>query len=442
MKFRSLKTRILVWFGLVTAILIILFSIGFYYFFNQSVNTSIQSKLYKEALFIENHIESNIAIEKILNDKSLSHLHIAILKDNKIINKTKGFKLQNVDKYTKQYSIFSAIDYNEEFLSAILTLKFKKPFNGTIILIEDDVDHKIENLAYTMIILNPILLFLLLFLASKLIDKILIPIKEITSTAKKINIDALSSKIEQPKYNDELKELVDTFNNMTIRLQSAFEQMERFNSDVSHEFKTPLTVIKGEVHLALRKLRKPEEYQQSLKTISYEANSMQEMVDNLQLLVQYSKENIKQTFSVIDIDTILITVLEKYNAILKEKNIKINLDKFEAIQYNANTQLLTIIFSNIIDNAIKYTSNNKNINISLFKDNKIYFIVEDEGVGVAQDKLSKITDRFYRVDESRNKTIKGFGLGLSIVKNSVELHNGALQIKSTKDIGTVVKIIF
>ena len=441
MKFRSLKTRILIWFALITSILLILFSLGFYYFFNQSINVSIQSKLYKETLFIQKQIETNISMNKILNNISLSHLHIAILKDGKIINKTNKFKLKNINKYTKEHTSFFTID-NGEFVRAILSLKFKTPFNGTIIVIEDDIDDKVENLVDTMLFLNPILLLLMIFFASKLIDKILIPIKEITATAKKIDINKLSNNIEQPKYNDELKELIDSFNSMIERLQNGFEQIERFNSDISHELKTPLTVIKGEAKLALRKLREPQEYQKSLETIVYEANNMQDMIDDLLILVQYSKENIKQSFTLVDMDTILLMVLEKYSAILKEKNIKVHLDKFEAISYSANSQLIAIIFSNIIDNAIKYTPKNKNIYISLFKNKDIYFIVKDEGIGIPQDKLSKITNRFYRVDESRNKEIKGFGLGLSIVQNSVMLHDSKLDISSQIDEGTTVKLTF
>jgi len=440
LKFRSLKTRILIWSGLIISILLILFSIGFYYSFNQSINISIQSKLYKKALFIENKIESNIPIKQILSNQSLSHLDIAILKNGKIINQTTKFQLQNIDFYIKGDTSFSLIE-GKEYMSAIFILNFKKPFNGTIILIENGVDDKIENLLNTMLLLNPILLFLIMFFISKLIDKILIPIKEIATTTKKINIDKLTNQIEQPKYDDELKELIDSFNDMIIRLQNGFEQAYRFNSDVTHELKTPLTVIKGEVGLALRKLREPIEYQKSLETISYEANSMQEMIDDMLLLVQYSKENIKQSFSLVDIDTVLLMVLEKYNQALKEKNIKVHLNRFEPIGCSANSQLITAIFSNLLDNAIKYTPENKNIYISLFKNDKIYFIIQDEGIGIPDDKIDKITNRFYRVDESRNKAIKGFGLGLSIVKNSIELHNGILKIDSKKDKGTIVKVI-
>ena len=137
----------------------------------------------------------------------------------------------------------------------------------------------------------------------------------------------------------------------------------------------------------------------------------------------------------------MLDTISKYNFQLKEKNIKLNLKKFESITLDANSLLITTIFSNLIDNAIKYTPNDKNIYISLYKKDKIYFIIKDEGIGISRKQLSKVVDRFYRVDESRNKKIKGFGLGLSIVKNCVELHDATIEIDSQKNIGTTVKII-
>jgi len=442
LQFNSLKIRVLLWFGSTISILLILFSVGFYYFYSQSVNTSIESKLYKKALYIKEQLKSNSDIKKILSSNSLSHIDITIFKKNKIIYQRRKIKPYNLYKYIKQDNSFYTID-NGETIKAIYKLKFKKPFSGTIILIKDNIDDKVENVVDTLLVLIPVLLILMLFFASKLIDKILIPIKNITKTAQKININRLTSKIEQPKDNDEIKELIDAFNSMITRLQEGFEQIERFNNDVSHELKTPLTVIIGEANLALRKLREPQEYQQSLKTIANEAKNMQKMINDLLILMHYTKENIEQTFTPIDLDTILIMVLEKYNTMAKEKNIKIHLDKLEAISYTGNSQLISIIFSNLIDNAIKYTPNGKNIYISLYKKDKhIHFIIKDEGIGIPKEKIDKITDRFYRVDESRNRAIKGFGLGLSIVQNSVVLHNAKMDISSQVDIGTTIKITF
>lgn len=444
MKYKSLKTRVLIWFGSIISIIFILFSIGFYYFYNQSILTSIQSKLHKEALFIQENLQNNIPITQIASNHSLINSQIFILKDDNVIYKKSYLKFEYIKKYITKNNMFSSV-HKKEHLTALFTLKFNKPYNGTIFLIQDDIDDKVENIVDTMLVLNPILLFLILFFANRLIDKILIPIKKIAKTSKNININKLTTTINQQnyKYDDEISELINSFNDMTQRLQNEFQKVEQFNSDVSHELKTPLTVIKGEISVTLRKVREPKEYQQSLHTIANQANNMQELVDNLLLLIQYSKENIKDSFTLLDMDSLLLMTLEKYNTNIKEKNITLHLDAIEPIEYMGNTQLISIIFSNIIDNAIKYSANDTNIHISLFKESdNIIFRVQDEGIGIAKESLDKITNRFYRVDESRNKEIKGFGLGLSIVQNIVKLHNADIKIDSEKSIGTTVIIQF
>jgi len=141
------------------------------------------------------------------------------------------------------------------------------------------------------------------------------------------------------------------------------------------------------------------------------------------------------------LDEILLSSIEKFTLYLKEKNIKINIKKLENIEYFGNQNLLSHLFSNLIDNAIKYSNQNSTITIKLYKKNKVYFYIKDEGIGIPKDKIKYITKQFFRVEESRNKSIKGFGLGLSIVENAVFLHNGKLLISSTPNKGTKVLVI-
>jgi len=228
-----------------------------------------------------------------------------------------------------------------------------------------------------------------------------------------------------------------------LRLQSGFEQIDRFNSDVSHELKTPLTIIQGELELSLKKDRDTEYHKKSIKIALNQTYEIKYLIDNLLIPTKYDKQNIQDTFEECYLDTIFMNIYDRYEKKLLNKNITLHIDKLESIKIKANPILINLIFTNIIDNAIKYTPKNKNIYISLYKQkNKIYFIVKDEGIGILQDKLIKITNRFYRVDESRNKSIKGFGLGLSIVKNSIYLHNGTLKINSKPNQGTTVTVTF
>jgi len=437
LKTNSLKTRVLIWFGSVVTIILLLFSISFRYFMNQSINNNIKAHLHNDAVEILTDFKQNATPPP---DYELYGEEMAILKNKKLLYNSTTLNLQNIYKLIENQTNFQVYENDDDdTVSAIYVLKEK---NFTIIVYKKNIDNKIENFEDTLLFLDPILLLLLLFVASKLIDKILFPIKKITETAKDISVNNFSSTIELPKKDDEIKELVTSFNTMIIRLKEGVENLDRFNNDVSHELKTPLTVIQGEIEITLRKLREPQEYQKSMQVIYYEAKQMQSIVENLLLLTKYSQQNIQQSFEECQLDSMLLEVLDKFSKQIEEKQLNIELKKLESVLSRVNKTLFYSIFSNLIDNAIKYTPKGKNIYISLYtKDEHVYFEIQDEGIGIDKSQISKITDRFYRVDESRNKDIKGFGLGLSIVKNSVELHSGKFSIHSKVDKGTKVLFI-
>jgi signal transduction histidine kinase len=430
LKFKSLKTKVLFLFSALSFIVLLIFSVSFYYFFEKSFVLSIENKLYNEAV----HIKENLNTQPLI---SIKHkFPFAIVKNDKIVFKTKEFDFKNINNLKFSFNIID----NNEFSSAIYLMYIKKSSNTKIIILEKEIDERLEDILYAMLILEPILLLMLIYIANKMLDKVLVPVKSISNIAKNISVNNFNEKITLHNSEDEIKELAQTFNDMIDRLRDGVEKIERFNSDVSHELKTPLTVINGQIELALNKERDIEYYKKSIKNIQNESNKIQNIVEELLLLSKYSKENLKKDFLMCDFNALLLETLEKYTFKAKDKNIEIEIERFDKVISKANAMLIATIFSNLIDNAIKYTLKDKNIYISLYKDERIHFIIKDEGIGIPQDKLPFITDRFYRVDESRNKKIKGFGLGLSIVKNSVELHGGVLHVDSTEGVGTTLHV--
>jgi signal transduction histidine kinase len=435
LKFKSLKTRILFWFGSITFLILLIFSVIFYYLFEKNMYTSFQAKLYKDAVYIKDHSLKSKDI--IIQKEAFISSSIAILDDTKVVKKTIDFNLDLILPFLSKES-YTLVD-NGETVLAIYSLKLDN--NLKIITYQADIDDNIEDIVDTMLVVEPLLFFVLILLGSKVIDKILIPINNISKSAKTISINNFSNTIPSSKHDDEISELIDSFNTMILRLQAGVSNLDRFNNDVSHELKTPLTVIKGEIEITLNKLREPSYYINSLNTINYEINQIQCIIENLLLLTKYSKENIQKTFQITSIDSLLLDTIYSYDSKFKSKNINIIVDKIETINKEVNPLLLKTIFSNLIDNAIKYSPKNTQVNIGLYNSNKIIFYIQDQGIGIPKDKLPFITNRFYRIDESRNKNIEGFGLGLSIVKNSVELHEGVLKIRSKLNKGTQIEVI-
>jgi len=428
LQFSSLKTRVLVWFGTVALIVLSLFASSFNYFLNNSINNNIKSRLQFIAKRHNEHIQAQ-------------SIGVALINDGKIQKRNSAFDLKNYQYYLHQKGNFFIISHQEDddYIDALYIAQ-----QGTkqVLIYKKNIDNKIEDFQDILLYLIPILLFVFIFLASKMVDKILLPINKLRDATKNITITKFTQEIKIPKEDDEIKDLVISFNAMIKRIKDGVARLDRFNSDVSHELKTPLTVIQGEIEIALRKLREPKEYEKSLKSIQKQSYQIELIVKQLLLLTKYSKENIQDSFENCSLDSILMNTVDKFQLKLKEKNIKLHLEKLEPINMNANFTLIDSIFVNLIDNAIKYTPKNKNITISLYQDDKIHFVITDEGIGIKNEHLSKITQRFYRVDSSRNKKVDGFGLGLSIVKNGILMHEGSLDIQSTETDGTTVTVLF
>jgi len=417
----------LLWFGTVAFIILSLFGFAFNYFLNQSINSTIKSRLELIAHEYPSYMESK-------------NIGIATLSNGKIERKNSEFTLKNYQHYLTQQADFFILPHNrdDDYINA---LYIETIGHETVIVLRKNIDNKIEDFQDTLLSLIPILLVIFIFLASKTVDKILIPINKLSNATKDINITKFTKSIEIPKENDEISELVVSFNEMIERLKEGVTQLDRFNADVSHELKTPLTVIQGEVEITLRKTREPEVYEKALKAIHKQSKQIEQIVKQLLLLTKYSQDNVKDSFELCSIDTLMMSAIDSFERQLNEKNLKLHIDKIEPISLEVNPILMESIFVNLIDNAIKYTPNNKSITLSLFQDNGVNFIIKDEGVGIEEEHLLKITDRFYRADSSRNKKIDGFGLGLSIVLNAVELHGGEMRVISEANEGLEVRVM-
>ena len=433
MKFKSLKTKLLFWFANTTFLVLIVFSFSFYYVLKNNIYSNAESKLYNEALVIKENFEK---FKSDISNDPLITSNIGVFENEKLISKNQKFDLKEITTYLYKDK-FSLIN-TEHYPIALYILKFD---NIKIVAYEKDIDDKLEDIIDTMLTIEPIMFFALLFLASKTLDKILIPINNLTSTTKEITINNFQETIPLDDEDNELSRLTDSFNIMINRLQEGVEKLDRFNSDVSHELKTPLTVIKGEIELSLMKDRSIDYHINTIKTINFEIEQMEKIINNLLLLTKYTKANISNTFENIQLDAILLNIIYGFDKKLQSKNINLDIKKIENIKYFVNQTLIESIFTNLIDNAIKYSNENTNIEISLFKNEKIHFKIKDQGIGISDNKLPFITDKFFRVDDSRSKKVQGFGLGLSIVKNSIELHNGTLNISSKINAGTKVEVI-
>ncbi len=264
-----------------------------------------------------------------------------------------------------------------------------------------------------------------LFLA----DRALRPIDDITKTAGQISKGDLKQRLKKPRAKDEVGRLVVTFNEMLDKLESFIKKERRFTSDVSHELRTPLAVISAEAEQLLAAFPRKSAYTDSLEKIIRESKKMSYIVSQLLMLYRSEEGKYELSLEVLDLNVIGEETINEYRDIAIERGINIDFKSEEKIMIKADQTLITRLIVNLIDNAIRYSKKNGKITFSLLKENDDAVIeVTDDGIGISEEDLPCIFDRFYQADKSRGTG--GSGLGLSIVKWIVDAHKGSIEVES------------
>jgi len=225
-------------------------------------------------------------------------------------------------------------------------------------------------------------------------------------------------------------------------IQEMMNEQNRFVSDASHELRTPLTALKSSMEVYLRD-KKPStgETKSLIKGSIDEVNKLKILSDSLLQLAQFKNPDKKIGMEMVNVRKVIETAIKKVEIIAREKNIKLE-SKMENISTRANKDKLIDLVVILIDNAIKYSDKDGQVEIGLKKINKkIIISVKDEGIGIDEKDLSHIFDRFYRGDNARSKEDKdGYGLGLAIAKDIVETHRGDIIAKSKINEGTTIVV--
>lgn len=267
------------------------------------------------------------------------------------------------------------------------------------------------------------------------------PVRDIIETVEEIKADGdlsrrVSIKKEHIETEDEIHKLAVAFNEMFDNLEKTFDQEKQFTSDVSHELRTPLAVIISQSDYAME----DEEYRiKALETINREANRMNSLVSRLLTLSRSDAGRLKLDNEPVDVAQICSMVAEQQSAKAAEKSISIETDITPNVIVNGDEAMLIRVLLNLMDNAVKYGKEGGQVKLSLIKESKeAVCTLEDDGMGIAEEDLDKIWERFYRADASR--TEEGAGLGLSMVYSLVKAHGGRTEVSSRLGEGSHFKV--
>jgi signal transduction histidine kinase len=228
---------------------------------------------------------------------------------------------------------------------------------------------------------------------------------------------------------------------MMNRLENSFKQIRQFSSDASHELRTPLTVLKGQNELILGKPRKQEEYQEVISSNLEEINYMSKVLEDLFVLSKSDENQVNLDCKQFNLKPFVEEVCKHAEVLAEEKNIKIIITYLEAVKIKGDEVRLRQMVWNILQNGIKYTQIGGELKLSLRNDKEFALInIQDTGIGIPEEDLAFIFNRFYRVDKARSRDEGGSGLGLSICKQIAEAHKGTIEVESKLGVGTRFKI--
>jgi signal transduction histidine kinase len=240
---------------------------------------------------------------------------------------------------------------------------------------------------------------------------------------------------------DELGRLANTLNQMIDRLEKSFELQKQFTSDASHELRAPLAIIQAESTLSLQKERDPAAYRLSLETITQEVGHMAKIIDQLLLLARSDAGGELISFEETNLAELLKDLTSDITILCQDKGLSLELNAREDMIIMGDKGKLRRLFLNILDNAIRYTPSGGVISIGLSNKGKIALVAfKDTGMGISQEHIPHIFDRFYRVDKARSRSEGGSGLGLAICKQIVEVHGGEISVQSKVGKGTTFLI--
>ena len=270
-----------------------------------------------------------------------------------------------------------------------------------------------------------------------LVSKTLERVGSIIRSAERITEGNLKGRLRLSGTRDELDDLCITLNKMISRLEQQLEQASRFAADVSHELRTPLTVMSGELEVTLQYGKSEADYRRALESALEEIARLVKIAEDLLTLERVGADRGRVEFHEVELKKLLKKIYEDIRILVESKGIEFKLDPLPGIAVMGDEHTLTRLLINLVDIAAKYTDSGGTVTLSMAKDEEYANItVADTGMGVPEEEIPKIFDRFYVVDKSRSGDVAGTGLGLSMCKAIAEMHEGNIHVESYKGKGS------
>lgn len=353
-----------------------------------------------------------------------------------VIQSYMGNEIKKYDKENRYIELTVPLIYSDEIMST-------KTILGVVLvsISTDSIQLNKEYLATNAFVIVLICLFFVVLLSYIFATQIVKPFHKMSKSIEEIQTGYGDDKLEIADYT-ETEQICEKFNTMLSKMKVLDDSRQEFVSNVSHELKTPLTSMKVLADSINSMEDVPIElYKEFMEDIGNEIERETKIINDLLALVKMDKSAADLNISTININELLELILKRLKPIAEKQNIELILESFRPVMADVDEVKITLAFTNLIENAIKYNKPDGWVHVTLNSDHQyMYLKVEDSGIGIPEEDLEHIYERFYRVDKSHSREIGGTGLGLAITRNSILMHRGAIKVFSTEGEGTIFNV--
>jgi len=451
MPFRTIRFKLTLWYVILLGITVTAFSVFLYITLAKGLQESLDNKLRTTAEIIAASLRHPLGpgpsladVERIMREhfglkpmgRFVQILDEAGRRSTNLRNVDIPVSIHTLERAAKGEAVFETVRLRDGSRLRLVTVPILE--GGRMLGIVqvgsplEGIEEALNQLLLILLVAVPLVLVVASLGGSFLANKALRPVDEITRTAQRIGSGDLSQRISlEGRLDDEIGRLVSTFNEMIGRLESSFLQIKRFTADASHELKTPLTVLKGEIEVGLKRQRRPEEYRRVLASCLEEVDRMSRIVDDLLTLARADMGALQLQKERVDLGEVAEGVWRSLGRIAEEKGLRFTFQRDGEVAVWGDKDRLRQLLVNLVDNALKYTPPGGEVRLRVERDDTLALLtVQDTGEGIPPEDQERVFERFYRVDKARSRQRGGTGLGLSICKWIAEAHGGKISLES------------
>ncbi len=335
------------------------------------------------------------------------------------------------------------LEQDKNTLYTGVPIVYNNEIYGSVLISTSLLDQytEINSVKYSIILISIMVLILIALMTIQTANSISEPIKKLTEAMQNAAYGKLNEKVFIPG-NDEISQLAKSYNFMNTKLSEIEKQRREFVSNVSHELKTPLSSMKLlSESLLIQPNVDVDIYKDFLKDIDSEIDRLNKIIESLLSMVDIDEEKLNLDYKLTYVNYLVEKVINSITPIADKKNINITLKQIDKIQIYIDQEKIYRALTNIIHNAVKYTESEGKVEVSLFKKGQHAIIkISDNGIGIKEENIPYIFERFYRVDEARSRKTGGSGLGLAISQQIISLHQGSIEVESKVKEGTTFYI--